>query len=159
MRELLRDRTAIQLALVALLLNLVGSWWGVPHMTNASAPPHGWEMDTTAGLGTLSELHNLFYPKPDWYVAYPLLHYLAQGAAYAPYLLFLLLTGQVQNPTGTFPYGLQNPAVPVAVAGGRRWRMGGYRAFHADGAGDLRRDHAAELERDGETLSEVDEPI
>lgn len=113
MRELLRDRTAIQLALVALLLNLVGSWWGVPHMTNASAPPHGWEMDTTAGLGTLSELHNLFYPKPDWYVAYPLLHYLVQGAAYAPYLLFLLLTGQVQNPTGTFPYGLQNPAVVI----------------------------------------------
>jgi hypothetical protein len=102
------------LGLAALALNLAGCWWGLPRITGPSAPPHGWEMDTTSGLATLSEIHNLLYPKADWYVAYPLFHYLVQGMVYAPYLAYLLLTGQFVNPSGTYPFGLKDPSGAIA---------------------------------------------
>jgi 4-amino-4-deoxy-L-arabinose transferase-like glycosyltransferase len=76
----------------------------------------GWETDSVAGLSTLSELHNLFVaPKPDWYVAYPVFHYIVQAVAYAPYLAWLKLTGQFGTPSAGYPWGFSDPREAIAM--------------------------------------------
>ena len=68
-------------------------WWGLPLATSGTVI-HGWDVDGIAGISPLAEFHNLLVqPKSDWYVAYPLFHYLLLGLCYAPYLAWLWLTG------------------------------------------------------------------
>lgn len=110
-----KDRTSLILILIALLLYIPGIWWGLPQATRAEFI-HGWDVDGVAGILTLSEFHNLFIePKPDWYVAYPLLHYFINGGVLAPYLIYLILTGGLTNPTGIYPFGFQDPIEALAV--------------------------------------------
>ena len=109
-------RIPLYVFLLALTANLVGCWWGVPQLNGPTTPPHGWEVDATSGLATLSELHNLFIePKLDWYLAYPVFHYLVQGLAYLPYLAMLFLTGQFSHPSAVYPFGLKDPAASIAM--------------------------------------------
>ncbi len=83
--------------------------WGIPHVT-ADERAHAWGNDDQIPLAPLAELHNaLIEAKPDRNVAYPMLHYLLLGAAYAPYLGALALSGELEHPTATYPYGLKDP--------------------------------------------------
>ena len=108
-------RIPVCIFLLALVASLVGCWWGIPQLNGPTTPPHGWEVDATSGLATLSELHNLFIePKPDWYMAYPVFHYLVQGLAYLPYLAMLFVTGELSHPSAVYPYGLKDPASAIA---------------------------------------------
>lgn len=109
-----RDRTPFILGIVALGIYLPGIWWGLPHATHPLGT-HGWDVDSVTGLQTLSELHNLFLEnKADWWVAYPLFHYLVVGLAYAPYLAYLILSHGLKSSSAEFPYGLADPLGTLA---------------------------------------------
>jgi hypothetical protein len=113
-QRLLSDRTAVALGATAAVIYALGLGWGLPYATHAWAI-HGWDVDAVTGVQTLSELHNLIRPQPDWWVAYPLFHYLVLGATYAPYLAFLVLTGGLSSPAAEFPFGLADPARSIAT--------------------------------------------
>jgi hypothetical protein len=107
------DRWCVAVTVLSLLILLPASWWGLPHATS-ELTVRGWDVDGIAGIGVLSELHNLLVdPKPDWYTAYPLLHYLVLAVAYAPYLAFLVATGGLQSPSGTYPFGFHDPVAAL----------------------------------------------
>lgn len=109
------DRTAWILGILAVLLYAPGLWWGLPYATS-EVTIRGWDVDSIAGIGPLSELHNLLIQaQPGWYYAYPLFHYLVLGAVYAPYMAFLYLTGGLHSPGATYPYGFADPVSALAT--------------------------------------------
>lgn len=101
--------------IAATLLLIPGMTWGIPSATGPEMI-RGWDVDGVAGMAVLSELHNLLVdPSPSWYVAYPMFHYLLQGAVYAPYVAGLVLTGGLASPLGEFPFGFADPAGAIAT--------------------------------------------
>ena len=109
MREFLDDRWLVVCGLVALVVLAPGAGWGIPQATSAITV-RGWEVDAISGIGVLSELSNLTSGgRPDWYVAYPLFHYLVLAAVYVPYLALQVLTGGLSSPGPDFPYGFADP--------------------------------------------------
>lgn len=109
------DRMAWLLAGIALVLYVPGLCWGLPHATS-EITIRGWDVDSIAGIGPLSELHNLLVKaQPGWYYAYPLFHYLVLGLFYAPYMAWLFLTGGLHAPTAQYPYGFSDPVQAIAV--------------------------------------------
>lgn len=111
----LRDRAPVILGLAAAIIYATGIWWGLPHATS-EVTIRGWDIDSIAGMGPLAELHNLLIqPQPGWYFAYPLFHYLVLGAAYAPYVGYLLLTGGLASPAPDYPYGFADPVGAIAT--------------------------------------------
>lgn len=110
-----RDRTGLVLFLIALVLYLPAVGWGLPYATS-EVGIRGWDVDSIAGMGPLSELYNLLiHPQQGWYLAYPLFHYLLLGAAYAPYLAYLSLTGGLTHPGPAYPYGFADPIRSIAM--------------------------------------------
>jgi hypothetical protein len=99
----------VLLAVLALALYLPGFWWGMPHAT-APDRTHSWGTDDVTPLGPLAELHNIIDPKPDRNLGYPLMHPFTVSSAYAPYLGYLWLSGDMTNISGTYPFGLADPA-------------------------------------------------
>ncbi|MCC7162183.1 MAG: glycosyltransferase family 39 protein [Anaerolineae bacterium] len=99
---------AIAIALVALVLYLPGVWWGAPYATAADRT-HAWGVDDETPLGPIGEIANLRNPRPERNLGYPLLYSFVVGAAYAPYLGFLWLTGGMTRPGGEYPFGLADP--------------------------------------------------
>lgn len=109
------DRRCVLLGAIAVILFLVGSTWGIPFATS-EITDRGWDVDGVAGMSVLAEFHNLLIrPKPDWYTAYPLFHYLVLGALYAPYLGYLRLSGGFGAPTDDYPYGFEDPIATLAI--------------------------------------------
>lgn len=108
-------RIVLILGLCALFLYVPGVWWGLPHVSNPITI-HGWDEDSVSGMIVLSEFYNLLiHPRPDWWVAYPLFHYLVLGALYAPYLAYLYLSGGLSKPTPDYPYGFADPITSIAT--------------------------------------------
>lgn len=109
------DRRCLVLAGIAIVLFLIGSTWGIPFATS-EITDRGWDVDGVAGMSVLAEFHNLLiHPKPDWYTAYPLFHYLVLGGLYAPYLAWLRLSGGFPAPSEDFPYGFEDPISTLAI--------------------------------------------
>ena len=109
------DRTAWLLAGLALLLYAPGLLWGLPYATS-EVTIRGWDVDSIAGIGPLSELHNLLVrAQPGWYYAYPLFHYLVLGLFSAPYMAYLWLSGGLHAPTAQYPYGFSDPVHAIAM--------------------------------------------
>lgn len=108
-REVIDDRLLVACGLVSLIVLAPAAGWGIPHATS-EVTVRGWEVDAITGIGVLSELSNLLSAgRADWYVAYPLFHYLVLIAAYVPYLALATLTGALSAPTPEFPYGFTDP--------------------------------------------------
>jgi hypothetical protein len=113
-----KDFLGFKLGLLSLVAYLPGFRWGLPHATHP-ATIRGWAIDSVGGISTLAELHNLFvHPAADWYTAYPIFHYLLLAALYAPYLLYLKLTGNFANPSGDYPFGFVDPESAIRVLAG-----------------------------------------
>ncbi len=107
------EREVLIVGLIAFGIYFTAIWWGLPHATNPLGT-HSWEIDAVTGMQTLAELHNLFVqPKEDWYLAYPPFHYIVIGICYAPYLLFLYLSGHFSQPTTQYPFGLTDPVTAI----------------------------------------------
>lgn len=113
--RLTADRQAWLCALVSLALLLPGAGWGIPQATSP-VTIRGWDVDGIGGIGVLAELHNLLVGgKEDWYVAYPLLHYLVLAVVYAPYMAYLLATRGLHSPGPEYPYGFEDPVSSIAT--------------------------------------------
>jgi len=109
------DRAVVLLFLLGLLVYLPGVWWGTPL---ATAPDRikPWGSDEIAPLGPIAELYNTFIGRqPPYNPQYPLLEYVVQAAAVAPYLAWLLITGQFSPGPSTYPYGFQDPVTALAL--------------------------------------------
>lgn len=110
---IVNERGAFLVWILALAIYIPAIWWGLPHATHPLGV-HGWDIDAVTGMQTLSELHNLLVePKPDWYVAYPLFHYLVVGFFYVPYFAFLYLTGGMSHPAAAYPFGFADPVAAL----------------------------------------------
>ena len=109
-----RDGLAWLVALAAFLAYAPAFWWGLPFATSAQTV-HGWDVDGIAGIGVLSEVHNLLRPTPDWYTAYPVLHYLLLATVYGPYMVWLKLSGGLHAVAASYPYGLTDPVTTLRV--------------------------------------------
>lgn len=105
-------RAHLWLAVAALALYFPAIWWGAPHATAADRV-QSWGVDDTTPLGPLAEVHGLFVPSPERNLGYPILHPLLVAAAYAPYMIYLFLTGAFGHPSGTFPFGLKDPVAAL----------------------------------------------
>jgi 4-amino-4-deoxy-L-arabinose transferase-like glycosyltransferase len=102
-------RVEILLFAAAVALYLPGIHWGLPQATSAERVKL-WAYDDISPLPALTEVYHTFVRSaPDRWLAYPPLHHFLLGAAYAPYLGWLALTGQLSAPSPVFPYGLQDP--------------------------------------------------
>jgi hypothetical protein len=108
------DRLALAVAALALLTYVPGSWWGAP---TATAPDRvqSWGVDDESPLGPLAEMHNIFKPKPDRNLGYPLLYDFLVAGAYAPYLGTLLATGEMHHMSAAYPFGLADPVHALRV--------------------------------------------
>jgi hypothetical protein len=102
---------AILAALMVLtLVNcFVSMHWGLPDGATAESTAP-WAVDTIAPIGPLNEAFHRFNREGIDNVVYPLFHYVVLAAAYAPYVAIAFLTGELQDPSASFPYGATDPA-------------------------------------------------
>lgn len=112
---MLDDRALLLWGLVSLVVLAPAAGWGIP-LATSEVTVRGWEVDAISGIGVLAEISNLAGPgRPDWYVAYPLFHYLVLAVVYAPYLAYAVLTGALAPTGGDFPYGFADPVSAFTV--------------------------------------------
>jgi hypothetical protein len=95
------------LAGMSLVLNFYGITWGLPHVDD-------WANMSLAPLKPLSFAKHLLDREP-WLFHYPPFHFAVLTLVYAPYVLYLVVTGGLQAPTNTYPFGLAQPEVSLTV--------------------------------------------
>lgn len=105
---------ASRLGLIAFLVYLPGFWWGAPRAQN-EASIRSWGVDDEAPIGPLAQIHNILEPKEVQNLGYPLMHSFMAGAVYAPYLGALWVGGDFREPSGEYPYGLEDPVRTLQV--------------------------------------------
>jgi hypothetical protein len=104
-----RDVAILAVLVVLTLLNCFASMhWGLPDGATAESTAP-WGVDTIAPIGPLNEAFHRFSREGIDNVVYPLFHYIVLAGAYAPYVATAFLTGGLQDPSGTFPYGATDP--------------------------------------------------
>ena len=110
------SRGSLLAAVLVLLLYVPGMWWGLPFI-DGRAPERGWAIDDETPLGALAEAKHAITRKVEGYrnPGYPLFYYYASVAAYAPYLGYLMATGQFSAPSDTYPFGLANATHALRV--------------------------------------------
>ncbi len=117
LQGLVKDRCAVWLVVMTVCVYLPGITWGLPHATNYERT-HAWGNDDAAPLAALAEMHDTFVaPAPNRNVAYPWGHYFVMACAMAPYMAWLVVTGQFSHPTPAFPFGLVDPVGAFEVLG------------------------------------------
>ena len=109
------DFAALVLGGLALLVYAPAIGWGLPAVTGGDVI-RGWDVDGISGMGPLAEFYNLLVgPTPEWYVVYPLFHYLLLGLCYVPYLGWLWLSGGLASPSSVYPFGFEDPGGSIAI--------------------------------------------
>ncbi len=93
------DRCLVLILFLSLILNTIGMTWGLPNYVDRA-------QDSVA-LMTLKGMPTAF--SNGWRSRYPPMHLLTLATCYTPYLGYLMLSGQLQEPTRFFPYGLADP--------------------------------------------------
>jgi hypothetical protein len=109
-------RSPVAVAVLAFVLLLPGVWWGLPHAT-APERIRPWGVDDETPLGPLAEVHNIFEPKADRNLGYPLMYSFMAAAASAPWLGWWYITGEWRSPSPAYPYGFRDPAHALARLG------------------------------------------
>lgn len=103
--ELGSGRWLLPLGLFAfsLLINVYSLAWGLPNGNDT------WAADSIRPGAPLAILHRVFLSEgfnSGWFwFKYPLGHVFVLGAAYAPYLAWLKLSGGLATPTSAYPHG------------------------------------------------------
>lgn len=104
-----RRRSEWLLFFAAAAIYLPGLDWGLPQAWSANRV-YVWAFDDISPLPALTEVYHTFVRSaPDRWLAYPLAHHFLLGAAYAPYLGWLALTGRFAELSPRFPFGLADP--------------------------------------------------
>lgn len=111
MSRLSARRLLVVVLLLSATLNLYQIQWGLPI---APGTPLGWATDGVAPLGPLVYAKRTFVDG-SWSHKYPAFHFIVLSIAYAPYVAYLVLTGQFGRPTDSWPYGLANPVQALSM--------------------------------------------
>ena len=93
---------------ISLSLNLYGITWGLPN------GDQDWANDSIAPLGPLVYAKSMLYQEP-WSSKYPPFHYMVLTLLYAPYAVYLYVTGDLTAPTAHYPYGLRDPQFALMI--------------------------------------------
>lgn len=109
-------RTRLILALIAFLAYAPGFWWGAPHATAADRT-NTWGVDDEPPLGPLAQADDILHPKASQNpnLGYPMLHPFMVLGAFTPYMGYLFVTGQIENPTVAYPHGFTDPVRALAT--------------------------------------------
>ena len=108
-------RVALAIGFLAFLCYVPLIGWGVP-IANGPDRTLTFATDDVLPLGPLAEMHNTFVEsKPDRNYAYPWWHYFTLAGAQAPYLAWLKVSGGMQSPSPTYPFGLTEPIASLRV--------------------------------------------
>lgn len=118
------DRALVLVVMTSLLVNLIGVSWGLPFPEpnwwneGDRTSNFPWAFDTVAPVGPLAAARD-FFSWGQWsrenYI-YPLFHYMVLALLYAPFVLYWLLSGQLDPSAGQgYPYGLVDPQSQLAV--------------------------------------------
>jgi hypothetical protein len=103
----------VVLFLTSLAIFLFGNSWGLPNGNTT------WANDAIAPGAPLSILYRSFIAdewNSGWFwFKYPLGHVLVLGAAYVPYMIWLVVVGGLDNPTSAYPYGMEDPEGTLAA--------------------------------------------
>ncbi len=102
------------LLVVSLLLNFTGLWWGLPNGDVI------WATDALTPMTPLAVAHHLLsggWNSGWFFYKYPLGHPLLLAVIYAPYMLWLKVSGGLGRPAIDYPYGFTNPEQALLVLG------------------------------------------
>jgi hypothetical protein len=103
----------LALIAVALYAPLIG--WGIPY---ATAPDRVKTVatDEILPLEALAEMRSTFISAaPDRNFGYPWWHYFVVASAQAPYVAALMVSGDLTQPSPTYPFGLRDPVRALEV--------------------------------------------
>lgn len=104
---LIAHQDLIALLCLSLFLNFWGIARGLPNIED-------WDPDSIAPLGPLVYAKRTLFGEM-WWEEYPPLHFMILAALSAPYIGFLWLTGGIQAPQDTYPYGLTDPETALSM--------------------------------------------
>jgi 4-amino-4-deoxy-L-arabinose transferase-like glycosyltransferase len=107
-------RTRWLLLAIAFLAYTPGFWWGAPHATAADRA-NAWGVDDEPPMGPLAQAHDILHPKAEQNpnLGYPMLHPFMVLGTFAPYMGYLVASGQLQSPTVEFPHGFADPVAAL----------------------------------------------
>jgi hypothetical protein len=101
-------RTALLLALLVAVVSCgTALRWGLPQAVDTETV-QPWALDTIAPIAPLNEAYHRFTREGNEFVVYPLLHYIVLAGAYAPYIGWQFVDGDLDNPSSSFPYGVSD---------------------------------------------------
>jgi len=86
---------------LSLFLNLYAITWGLPNIDD-------WASLSLAPVKPLSFAKHLLYGE-TWLYHYPPFHFIVLALAYAPYIVYLFVSGGLTSPVDAYPYGLTHP--------------------------------------------------
>jgi hypothetical protein len=126
----------IAVLLMSIALNVYHVWWGLPLRSPITrAPSNGtspgpsagsqaqdledvvaWGNDEVAPMGPLVYVKRTFFDG-SWSHKYPAFHFMVLSAAYAPFLTYLILSGQLSlaHLSDRWPYGLSDPTSALTI--------------------------------------------
>ena len=90
----------IFILLLSICLNTLGITWGLPNYAD-------WAPDTIVPFDMLQAIYQRF--SNGWSAYYPPVHFVILAICNAPYMIYLLLSGGLQDPNPLFPFGLADP--------------------------------------------------
>jgi 4-amino-4-deoxy-L-arabinose transferase-like glycosyltransferase len=107
------DKTLLIVVLLAVVLNGLGLWWGLP-LTGM----HAWDVDAIAPMGPLIAAKRMLVDEwwnSGYYNKYPMGQFFILMAAYAPYIGYLWVSGGLHSPSEVYPFGFTNPETALTV--------------------------------------------
>ena len=93
-------------AALAVVLDVVGIGWGLPH------PTGDWATDGLSPLGPLALAWHVLHAE-KWWGKYPPFHFLLLALVQAPYVAWLRLRGEIGAIGAVYPYGLAHPLLAL----------------------------------------------
>ncbi|MGH8067440.1 MAG: ArnT family glycosyltransferase [Candidatus Entotheonellia bacterium] len=105
--RLMQDWPILFLIFLSLFLNLYAITWGLPNIDD-------WASLSLAPLKPLAYAKHFFYQEA-WLYHYPPFHPLVLALAFAPYMLYLFVSGALVSPVDVYPYGLTNPLQSLTI--------------------------------------------
>ena len=93
-------------AALAVVLDVVGIRWGLPH------PTGDWATDGLSPLGPLALAWHVLHAE-KWWGKYPPFHFLLLALVQAPYVAWLRLRGEIGAIGAVYPYGLAHPLLAL----------------------------------------------
>lgn len=109
-------RRHVLIFVIAALAYVPTASWGAPYAT-AWNRTQGWGVDDEAPKGPLAQLHDIVDPAPTTNpnLGYPMLHPFMVLATFAPYVIWLKVSGGLGTPTQAYPHGFTDPVTALAT--------------------------------------------